>query len=288
MTAAGAVLDGSWLKRLLAALALLLCFAMPPTLRAGAQTPRTEADAARVKAHAKEILAQPEFQPESPDSPGARFARSVRDTWGKGARWLSERWSAFRRWLDRLFSGMGGQAAGPVASGVSYVFAVLVIGLAGWLVAWLIRNLWLNRRQREAKARKAYDEAEADDAVELEPSAWIAQAGAYADSSDYRRAFRAVFVAILLLFDERGLIEFERSRTNGDYLRLLRRKNVKPLYDIFDPLVVEFDRRWYGRAETGVEDYIRIQQTFETVRGLLSEPAAGHENVPSAAAPGKA
>ncbi len=261
--------------RALAALVLAVWALSGGGLHSSGQSPPAAPDPAQVKAHAKEILSQPEFQPERADDAMAQFGRAFRERWEKSWQWLQDRWAAIRRWFSRLFPGLGGGPANSVASVVPIAFAALIVGFAGWLAAWLIRNLWLQRSRKRASARTAYDEAEADDGIELEPSAWMLQAQTYAGSDDYRRAFRAVFVATLLLLDEGGLIEFDRSRTNGDYLRLLRRKNVKAVYDILDPLVVEFDRRWYGRAETGLEDYRRVQQTFERVRTLMSETAPG-------------
>ena len=201
---------------------------------------------------------------------------------------MGERWNAIQKWFGRLFGGAGPGLAGPagaIGALLAYAFGALFLILVAWLVAKLIGNLVIERRERKAKARTAYDEAEADDAVPLEPNAWLQQANGYASSDDYRRAFRAVFIAILLLLDEGGLIEFDRSRTNGEYLRLLRRKGAKVYVEILDPLVLEFDRRWYGRAETDAEDFKRVQQTFERVRGLMSAPAPG---AAPAAAAGKA
>jgi hypothetical protein len=230
-------------------------------------------DPTQVKAHVKEILGQPEFQPEPADSPTAKLGRAFRERWESGSRWAQSRWKAIQKWIQRLFSGFPVGQAAAIASVFSYAFVAVAIGFGGWLIAWLIRNILTQKRERLAKARTAYDEAEEDEGVVPEPSAWMQQAGVYAGADDYRRAFRAVFVAILLLLDQGGLIEFDRARTNGDYLRLLGRKNVRQLFDILDPLVMEFDRRWYGRAETSKEDYLRIQQTFERVRTLMTEPA---------------
>ena len=258
---------------LLAAL-LLAAVGMVGSVRVAAQETPHAGDPGQVKAHVREILQQSEFQPESADSPMARLGRQVRSSWEGTSRWVQERWGTFRKWLEHLFSGFGGPGAGAAASVISNVFAALFIGLGGWLIAWLIRSILVQRRRRAAKARTAYDEAEDDEGVIPEPSAWMQQAGVYADGGDWRRAFRAVFVAILLLLDQGGLIEFDRSRTNGDYLRLLRKKSIRQIYDLLDPLVLEFDRRWYGGAETGQEDYARIQQTYQLVRTLMAEPAS--------------
>ncbi len=253
---------------------ILAALGMCATVSVKAQSAHPPPDAATVKAHVKEILDQPEFRPEMADSPMARMGRAFRERWDSSARWMTARWNAFLKWFRGLFSGLGGGMGPAVSSAVSWVFIALFVGLGGWLIAWLVRNLWLRKSRSLAKDRTAFDEAEADDAVALEPGAWIRQAAGYAESDDYRRAFRAVFIGILLLLDEGGLIEFDRARTNGDYLRLLRRKNVQQMVDILDPLVLEFDRRWYGRAETGLEDYKRIQLTFERVRALMSETAS--------------
>jgi len=239
-----------------------------------AQTVPASPDADRIRAHAKEILNQPEFRPEAPDSPMAQMGRSVRDSVQKFGNWVRDRWDGFWNWFRKLFSGFGGPGAATAATAVSWTFVAIFVGLFAWLAAWLIRGYLSGRSQREAKLRTAYDEAEMDDGLVLEPNAWIQQADTYAGTEDFRRAFRAVFIAILLLLDEAGLIEFERSRTNGDYLRILRRKgDLAAMFGIIEPLVYEFDRRWYGRAETHREDYVRIQRRFEEVRALLSKPA---------------
>jgi hypothetical protein len=257
------------LLAMIVAVALVAC----GPIRADAQGAGA-GDPIQVKAHVKEILGQPEFQPEPSDSPMAKLGRALREQWESGSHWLESRWKAIQNWLRRLFSGVPVGAAAAIANVFSYVFVAIALGFGGWLIAWLIRTLWIRRRRdRTAKARTAYDEAEEDEGVVPEPGAWIEQASVYAGADDYRRAFRAVFVATLLLLDQGGLIEFDRARTNGDYLRLLRHKNVRRLFDILDPLVREFDRRWYGRAETAKEDYLRIQQTFERVRTLMAEPA---------------
>ena len=201
----------------------------------------------------------------------AKLAREMRDQWEKGLRWLQERWRAFERWLERLFrfAGPAGAAAGSV---FSKAFAAIFILLGGWLIAWLIRNFWIQRQRRMAQQRTAFDEAEDEEAMITEPNAWMQQAEDFASSQDYRRAFRAVFLAILLLLDQAEIVEFDRARTDGDYLRLVRRKNLNSLYHLLSPLVLEFDRRWYGRSETGPGDYRRIQQEFARVRELITEP----------------
>jgi len=265
----------SALFTLIVAAILLLVSAAGP---ARAQSSPAGADPAQVKTQVRDILNQPEFRPEASVSAAAKLAKSIREKWDSTYRAIKQRWDGFWRWLNRLFRGSDLPGAGGVAAQVfSRVFSVAFLLLGGCLVAWLIAKLIasisLRRNAKLAKSRTAYDESEEDEGIVLEPNAWLRQAGVYAGSDDYRRAFRAVFIAMLLLLDEGGLIEFDRSRTNGDYLTLLRSKNYKRVYDLLDPLVIEFDRRWYGRAETTADDYKRIEKSFELLRAIMSEPA---------------
>jgi hypothetical protein len=265
-----AVLRGFALIGLPCLLLLFFGFGMPS---ARAQSAPPSGNSVQVKTHLKEILSQPEFNPEDTNSPMAQLGRAFRERWEKTFHWLQDRWKAFQKFLDRLFS-FAGPASRTVGSLVSYIFAALAIGLGGWLVAWLIRSYWINRLDGKAKARTAFDESEGDEDMITEPNAWLQQAQNFADGADYRRAFRCVFLAILLLMDQGGLIEFDRSRTNGDYLRLLRRKNLSRLYETLRPLVLEFDRRWYGQEATNERDYQRILQDFEHIRALMTEEAS--------------
>jgi hypothetical protein len=276
-----------WLNRAARCLPALLLIGLLTTagVRVRAQQTAPAVDARQVKASVKDILSQPEFRPDAPDSAMAQLGRTLREDLEQSKRWINDRWKAIQRWLSRLFGSFGGAAAGAAASIFSRVFIVLFIAAGLCLVAWLARGLAIGRSRKAAMARTAFDEPEAEDGIVMEPDAWMQQAGAFAQSDDYRRAFRAVFIAILLLLDQGGLIEFDRSRTNGDYLRLLRRKSVPKLYGIIEPLVREFDRRWYGRAETGPDDYRRIRETLDRVRTVMSEPVVAPE--PVATAPGE-
>ena len=61
---------------------------------------------------------------------------------------------------------------------------------------------------------------------------------------DYRTAVRYLYLSSLLLLDERGLLRYDRSRTNREYLRsVAHTSNLAPiLHEVIDV----FDRVWYG------------------------------------------
>jgi hypothetical protein len=265
---------------------LLLLFGLTPRVGRAQGAPASpgvqQADPAQVKADLKRILQDPEFQPEK-DQEGllARFSK-----------WLSDRWDAFVAWLRKLIhlnppkaniptDGAGNFLAALVVPVVSAVLLLAVV----WLIALLIRAIarnWRSAPPAKAKTTTTFDIDEAAADMLEEPDEWLRQAQHFADQNDYRRAFRAVFLGILLQLDKAGAIEYSRSRTNGDYVRLLRTRGLQPLFEAFRPLVFEFDLRWYGNRATAEEDYRRCRREYDRIRQLLAAPSPTGAALPAA------
>jgi hypothetical protein len=70
---------------------------------------------------------------------------------------------------------------------------------------------------------------------------------------DYRNAVRYLYLSSLLVLDEQGLMRYDRSRTNREYLRSVASKPdlAKPLRDVIDV----FDRVWYGFEHVDEQTY---------------------------------
>lgn len=255
----------------LCVLLLLLCGLTPtPSL---AQAPVGAADPAQVKADLKRILQAPEFQPEK-EQEGllARFSR-----------WLNAKWEAFLEWLRKRFK-MQERAPQQERAGGNNVLAALVVPAVTallllavvWLLVLLIQAIarnWRGAPAKKAKTTTTFDIDEAGADMLEEPDEWLRQAQHFAEAGDFRRAFRAVFLGILLQLDQAGAIEYNRSRTNGDYVRLLRTRGLLLLFEAFRPLVFEFDLRWYGHRDTAEEDYRRLRREYDRIRQLLAAPS---------------
>lgn len=255
---------------------LLLSISFTPVARAQSAPPA--ADPAQVKADLKRILQSPEFQPVKEDQ--GFLART--------SRWFGEKWDAFwksiRDWLRKHFGGDDdseerGSASSNVLAAfvVPLVCAVLAIPVV-WLLALLIQAFvrnWRGVALPKARTTTTFDIDEATADMVEEPDEWLLQAQKYAEANDFRRAFRAVFLGILLQLDRAGAIEYNRARTNGDYVRLLRSRNLNLLFDAFRPLVLEFDLHWYGNRATVEEDYRRCRQEYDRIRQLLAAPPQG-------------
>ncbi len=260
---------------------LFLLFGLTP-VACHAQGGPNSADPAQVKADLKRILQAPEFQPEK-EQEGflARFSK-----------WMGERWQAFLTWLRKLFHfnidppDIHPERGGNMLAGllVPVITAVLLLAVV-WLLALLIRALARNWKQKaplKAKTTTTFDIDDAAADMLEEPDEWLRQAQHFADQNDFRRAFRAVFLGILLQLDKAGAIEYNRYRTNGDYIRLLRSRGLNALFEAFRPLVFEFDLRWYGNRATAEEDYRRCRREYDRIRQILAAPPSPNAALPMA------
>jgi hypothetical protein len=64
------------------------------------------------------------------------------------------------------------------------------------------------------------------------------------ETGDYRTAVRFLYLSTLLFLEEHGMLRYDRSRTNREYLGSIRHK--PELAAIFRDVVEVFDRVWYG------------------------------------------
>jgi len=169
------------------------------------------------------ILAQPDFQ-----WPAAQ--RSWLDD-------LRDRFLNFlSRLLARLFSntGLGGNLFGLG----QLLSAAAVLAVAAVLI-YALRGLFLNF----APEARAPDDDSAGD-QDLTAASASRRAASLAEGGDHRSAVRYLYLAALLHLEEAGLLRYDRSLTNREYLRSL---GARPeLADRLRGVVDVFDRVWYG------------------------------------------
>ena len=81
---------------------------------------------------------------------------------------------------------------------------------------------------------------------------------------DYRTAVRYLYLSSLLLLDERGLLRYDRSQTNREYLRSVANHPhlANPLRRVIDV----FDRVWYGYQPLTQDDYTRYAEQVNKLR----------------------
>lgn len=94
----------------------------------------------------------------------------------------------------------------------------------------------------------------------------LKEARELARSGNYRSAIRQLYLASLLLLEERGRLRADRSLTNREYLAAL--KGEPQVAHTLEPIVETFDRIWYGFEPISGPEFERYQQQVETLKDL--------------------
>ncbi|MBK9924315.1 MAG: DUF4129 domain-containing protein [Anaerolineales bacterium] len=168
------------------------------------------------------ILARPEFQWEKQ----AQASESPA--------WLQKIFDFFDKLMERLSYG--------VQNTIYYGRVPLIVAA---VIIFLISLYFLSLNLSRNLVREAQLAIESEDADALLTSSGAMQrAQSLSSQGDYRNAVRYLYLSSLLVLDERGLLRYDRSRTNREYLRSISSKPElsKPLSDVIDV----FDRVWYG------------------------------------------
>ncbi len=167
------------------------------------------------------VLKRPEFQWNQPVSPLQAFLDSLRQK--------------PIEWLNSLF-GQNGVSI-PIPGGeIFFIFAIIVLII---VLAYVFRSLF---GDLIVESRLNEDQLPGDELLTAETA--LQRAKEISQTGDYRTAVRYLYLSSLLLLDERGLLRFDRSKTNREYLRSVASYPhlSEPLREVIDV----FDRVWYG------------------------------------------
>ena len=157
--------------------------------------------------------------------------------------------------MNWLFKALEGR----ISSTGLRIWQLVLIGLGTLSLAFVLG--YVGRHLQRAVT--AETELAANDRIEENLSAVTAlsKAQAMSNSGDYRMAVRYLYLAALLQLEERGLLRYDRSRTNREYLRDINRSGMAQfprLSDNFAEVVEIFNSVWYGYQpldQTSYENY---------------------------------
>lgn len=178
----------------------------------------------------EDILKRPEFQW------GEERAAETPD-------WLQQLFDAYAAFMERL--------AFAVQNTIYYGRVPLMIAAAVLLTFGLLH---ISRNLSRSLVREAELAGEdgGDDAL-LTSKGALQRAQMLSNQGDYRNAVRYLYLSSLLVLDERGLLRYDRSRTNREYLQSVSSKPqlATPLHDVIEV----FDRVWYGFESVDEQTY---------------------------------
>ena len=195
------------------------------------------------------ILAQPRFQWQEAQQDPIR-------------KWLDEQWQRFLRWLAGLFGspeGAPGEVVEVTFNPIPYLAALLLV----IVMAYIFRSFFSDL----ANEARLADESGADGEPVTADQAF-ARAQNLSRGGDYRAAVRYLYLSSLLLLDERGLLRYDRSRTNHEYLRSVadQPELAAPLREVIDV----FDNVWYGYHNVDEEAFRHYSERVEELKDKRS------------------
>jgi hypothetical protein len=160
--------------------------------------------------------------------------------------WLQKIWDKIAAWLDKIFNVNISIPGGGTATTTIAVIVLLLV------LAYVFRGLFTDL-VKESTA----DSSAEDSDLNLTSETAFRKAQNLSGQGDYRTAVRYLYLSSLLLMEERGILRYDRSRTNREYLRSVSSHPnlANPLKSVVDV----FDRVWYGYEaldETTYKQYV--------------------------------
>lgn len=172
---------------------------------------------------------------------------------------LEEWWRQLRErlweWLSKLF----GEEDGTVRVNVPLPSIVITIG--GSLALLLVLYYVLRELNASFVAERAINPDDTEDDAALTATAAMKRAQTLSASGDYRTAIRYLYLSALLALDERGLLRYDRTLTNREYIRSLEKRPA--LARTFGSIVGVFDRVWYGKQPVDADTYADYVEHIE-------------------------
>jgi hypothetical protein len=97
-------------------------------------------------------------------------------------------------------------------------------------------------------------------------AAALNSARGFVQQGDYRSAIRQLYLATLLILDERGKLRYDPTLTNREYLH--QSQTDPRTVAALAPIVETFDRTWYGMQPVSRAEFDVFNRQLETVQDL--------------------
>lgn len=170
------------------------------------------------------VLSRPEFQYETAEPTRLQ-------------KWWDDLQLRFWQWLSEIFPSWNAEG------GLGSIVNLLVTSLG--IIALIIVLVYALRQllgDFAADSAIMPDDHLGDEMLTADTA--LERAQQFSGEGDYRTAVRYLYLSALLLLEERGLLRYNRSLTNREYLRSLTHQ--PELAAVLRDVIEVFDRVWYG------------------------------------------
>jgi len=175
--------------------------------------------------------------------------------------WLAKQLTALReRILNFLRNFLPAETVDGPGIGstiLTVVISLIVVGILFYVINDLIADF-------AGEARLTADNDH--NGEPLTANAALQRAQIFSGAGDYRTAIRYLYLSALLLLEERGLLRYDRSLTNREYLQSIAHR--PELAAILQDVIEVFDRVWYGLHTVDESTY---QQYVQQVNQLQQQ-----------------
>lgn len=86
-------------------------------------------------------------------------------------------------------------------------------------------------------------------------------------NKEYRLAVRYHFLYILQQMSFTGIVAYDSTKTDEDYLNEIKKENLKPLFKKLNRI---YDFVWYGHFDTEETVYLKIEREFREMEVLIN------------------
>ncbi len=172
--------------------------------------------------------------------------------------WFQKLWQAFNNLLNRML----GSISAPIGS-ASVLTGAIVASIVLVIVFIFVYRTLFNDFIRETELNEGDETSEP-----LTSESAFDRAQSLSRGGDYRSAVRYLYLSSLLLMDERGILRYDRSKTNREYLRSV--SNMPELAKPLGEVIEVFDNVWYGYHSLEEETFKKYSDRVEELKGKKS------------------
>ncbi|MDF1662248.1 MAG: DUF4129 domain-containing protein [Planctomycetota bacterium] len=238
---------------------------------------------------AAEILSQNRFRRRKANAQDEDLGLGVFDSWLSRLsnrisawEWPSFDWmTSLKNWIKSLWNNTpnvnGNWKFDWDGWGTSIVAIILTLIMA--IVGWILVKKYVLPEMKGTEALAQVNlgrnlPQEPVVAYESTEESWRGDARRFASQGQFDYAVRSSYAGLLLSLNSKGWIEYDKTRTNWEYQREVKKKN-KAMGKKLEPLTKVFDEKWYGRKDCQENDY---QGFREELDGVLKDLEGRPEN----------
>lgn len=159
------------------------------------------------------------------------------------------------RLAEIIFGGLVGKSAWEVASAVGLILLAIAILL---VILIILRRLTIGHRRRWEPAAAEHKPLPPDASAALRQALQAMEAG------NVKESLRLLHLALLLALAASGVLDFNPSRTNWEYVRLLV---GRPEGETLSRATTLFERKYFGRQPCSAQELALLRGWAEDALG---------------------